>query len=98
MQPLLRQRIVQITLRGNRITVAPIAPRSSTEIPFVEQCKPIPDRDMTDRKLTEASKFLSYVLRHEPQAIGLELDSQGWASVDELIRLASLPETSSTPI
>lgn len=36
-------------------------------------------------KLTEASKFLSYVLRHEPQAIGLELDSEGWGSVDALI-------------
>jgi putative RNA 2'-phosphotransferase len=27
---------------------------------------------------TEISKFLSYVLRHAPQEIGLELDSEGW--------------------
>lgn len=40
---------------------------------------------MTSSKLTEASKFLSYVLRHEPQAIGLELDSEGWGSIDALI-------------
>lgn len=26
---------------------------------------------------TAISKFLSYVLRHEPQAIGLQLDSEG---------------------
>jgi len=33
----------------------------------------------------EISKFLSYVLRHEPQAIGLQLDSEGWADIDALI-------------
>src|SRR5712671_6221208 len=31
------------------------------------------------------SKFLSLVLRHKPDAIGLTLDPQGWASIDELI-------------
>jgi putative RNA 2'-phosphotransferase len=35
------------------------------------------------------SKFLSLVLRHQPEAIGLVLDAQGWADVDALIRLAS---------
>ena len=35
------------------------------------------------------SKFLSYVLRHAPEKIGLELDEGGWADVDELIRCAS---------
>jgi putative RNA 2'-phosphotransferase len=35
-----------------------------------------------------ASKFLSYVLRHRPEAIGLELDAQGWADVDELVAKA----------
>jgi len=35
-----------------------------------------------------ASKFLSWVLRHQPQAIGLQLDAQGWASIDDLLRLA----------
>jgi putative RNA 2'-phosphotransferase len=34
---------------------------------------------------TEVSKFLSYVLRHEPHAIGLALDSEGWAEIDALI-------------
>ncbi|OON70985.1 RNA 2'-phosphotransferase [Hymenobacter sp. CRA2] len=31
------------------------------------------------------SKFLSLVLRHEPQAIGLTLDGAGWTDVDELL-------------
>ena len=34
---------------------------------------------------TRTSKFLSYVLRHEPQSIGLTLDSEGWADLDALI-------------
>lgn len=33
----------------------------------------------------EVSKFLSYVLRHEPQAIGLTLDREGWADMAALI-------------
>jgi putative RNA 2'-phosphotransferase len=35
------------------------------------------------------SKFLSFVLRHDPGTIGLRLDAQGWARIDELIRKAS---------
>jgi putative RNA 2'-phosphotransferase len=34
---------------------------------------------------SDTSKFLSYVLRHEPHAIGLTLDSEGWAEIDALI-------------
>lgn len=33
----------------------------------------------------QLSKFLSFVLRHKPEAIGLTLDLQGWANIDELI-------------
>lgn len=35
------------------------------------------------------SKFLSYVLRHKPDSIDLNLDSEGWAAVDELITRAN---------
>ncbi|MBX7106386.1 MAG: RNA 2'-phosphotransferase [Gemmataceae bacterium] len=35
------------------------------------------------------SKFLSLVLRHKPEEIGLALDGSGWTSVEELIRLAN---------
>ncbi|BBA33603.1 phosphotransferase KptA/Tpt1 [Methylocaldum marinum] len=37
------------------------------------------------KSLEDTSKFLSYVLRHEPQAIGLTLDSEGWADIAALI-------------
>lgn len=37
------------------------------------------------KQFDEISKFLSYVLRHEPHAIGLELDTEGWANIDTLI-------------
>ncbi|WP_347902524.1 RNA 2'-phosphotransferase [Pseudomonas purpurea] len=40
---------------------------------------------MSKKLLDDTSKFLSYVLRHEPQAIGLELDTDGWADIDALI-------------
>lgn len=35
--------------------------------------------------LTETSKFLSLILRHKPEVIGLSLDEHGWARVDEVI-------------
>jgi putative RNA 2'-phosphotransferase len=37
---------------------------------------------------TELSRFLSFVLRHRPEAIGLELDPNGWADIDELVERA----------
>lgn len=33
----------------------------------------------------QLSKFLSFVLRHRPDSIGLVLDAQGWARIDELV-------------
>lgn len=41
------------------------------------------------KEAVEISKFLSYVLRHEPEAIGLTLDSEGWANIHELVQLAN---------
>lgn len=38
---------------------------------------------------TQLSKFLSFILRHKPESIGLMLDHKGWASVDELINKSS---------
>jgi putative RNA 2'-phosphotransferase len=35
--------------------------------------------------LTGKSKFLAYVLRHTPASIGLTLDANGWAEIDELL-------------
>ena len=37
--------------------------------------------------VVSTSKFLSLVLRHRPDAIGLTLDDAGWVDIDELIRL-----------
>ena len=36
-------------------------------------------------ELTETSKFISLILRHHPEVIGIALDEHGWADVDELI-------------
>ncbi len=38
-----------------------------------------------NNKLKTTSKFLSLILRHQPEKIGLELDSNGWAEINELI-------------
>lgn len=36
--------------------------------------------------LNQISKFISLILRHKPEAIGITLDEHGWADVGELIK------------
>ena len=43
---------------------------------------------MSDDDLT-VSRFLAYVLRHRPDAIGIELDGGGWVGVEELLAALS---------
>ncbi|EOD77787.1 RNA:NAD 2'-phosphotransferase [Grimontia indica] len=38
-----------------------------------------------NKELTDISKYLSFVLRHKPEAINLVLDEQGWAEINALI-------------
>lgn len=40
---------------------------------------------MNPKETTRASKFLSLVLRHQPETAGITLDSAGWADVEELL-------------
>lgn len=42
-----------------------------------------------DKSLVQTSKFLSKVLRHAPESVGLELDDAGWVDVDDLLAAAS---------
>lgn len=39
---------------------------------------------MNKRQIDNISRFLSLVLRHHPEKIGLTLDEAGWAGVDDL--------------
>jgi len=41
---------------------------------------------MNDKETIKTSKFLSLILRHEPERVGLSLVDAGWISVDELLR------------
>ncbi|ALI97751.1 RNA 2'-phosphotransferase [Rufibacter tibetensis] len=34
----------------------------------------------------DLSKFLSLVLRHKPEALGIQLDKEGWTSVEQLLQ------------
>lgn len=40
---------------------------------------------MTDKETIRASKFLSLILRHEPERVGLQLGEAGWIGVGELL-------------
>ena len=40
---------------------------------------------MNEKITKDVSKFLSLILRHSPEKIGLKLDENGWADVEELI-------------
>lgn len=40
---------------------------------------------MRERERTRLSKFLSLVLRHRPEVVGVELDAQGWVAIADLL-------------
>lgn len=47
-------------------------------------------------QIEKASKLLSYILRHKPEALNIKLDKEGWASIEELVantKLHSIPLT-----
>lgn len=48
--------------------------------------KPKPSRQV------QLSKFLAKILRHHPELIGLNLDAEGWAKIDELLAKAAKPD------
>lgn len=40
---------------------------------------------INEKEANQISKFLSLVLRHQPETIGIQLDQNGWVGVKELI-------------
>ena len=48
---------------------------------------------MTQETLQDKSKFLSFVLRHRPEAIGIFLDKDGWVNVSTLLKATQLTKT-----
>ncbi len=41
---------------------------------------------MTDKEIIRISKFLSLILRHQPERVGLTLDGAGWVGVTGLLK------------
>ena len=39
----------------------------------------------TTPDLTRISKYISLILRHKPEVIGIQLDAHGWADVNALL-------------
>ncbi|MGW5265164.1 RNA 2'-phosphotransferase [Microbispora sp. NPDC004025] len=44
---------------------------------------------MDEQRLVRVSKYLAKHLRHQPEAIGIELDAHGWVDVDTLLTAAA---------
>jgi putative RNA 2'-phosphotransferase len=40
---------------------------------------------MEERSRRSLSKFLSLILRHQPDKVGIQLDPQGWVEIEELL-------------
>ena len=48
---------------------------------------------MKEQRKKKISKYLSLILRHKPEKIGLELDQNGWASVLDIINKSGVDFT-----
>ena len=40
---------------------------------------------MNEKKIISTSKFMSRILRHQPELVGITLDENGWADTNTLI-------------
>lgn len=48
------------------------------------------NNELNEQQRKSISKFFSLILRHRPEQIGLTLDKNGWADIDELLAKANL--------
>ena len=65
-------------LHFNQVTIPEVNKMQETK----RQFKP----ETEERRLERISKFISMILRHKPEVIGITLDEHGWADVNELIK------------
>jgi len=42
-----------------------------------------------NKRLTKISKYLSFVLKHHPETIGIRLDPYGYVNIEELVKNAN---------
>ena len=42
------------------------------------------------KELVKSSRFLSKILRHNPEAVGITLNDKGWASVSEILKFLKI--------
>lgn len=62
------------------------SPVTTPEVNKMQETKRQFKPETEERRLERLSKFISMILRHKPQVIGITLDEHGWADVDELIK------------
>lgn len=72
------QKFNVVFLHFNPVTIPEVNKMQETK----RQFKP----ETEERRLERLSKFISMILRHKPEAIGITLDEHGWANVNELIK------------
>lgn len=65
-------------LHFNPVTIPEVNKMQETKRQFKQETE--------ERRLERLSKFISMILRHKPEVIGITLDEHGWADVDELIK------------
>lgn len=44
------------------------------------------EREIVTMEMVKTSRYISLILRHRPEVIGISLDENGWADVDQLIQ------------
>jgi len=73
-------------LKSEKWTKDGIGPHTGAVIRLeTQRVKKRRERDVMNRKDVKRSKFLSKVLRHHPESIGIRLDANGWVNVEVLL-------------
>ena len=53
---------------------------------------------LNEKQQKSVSKFLSLILRHRPEQIGITLDKNGWVDIDILLAQANHPKHNFTGV
>jgi putative RNA 2'-phosphotransferase len=83
---------------GQLVLVCPSCDYRQTKIHMIPSEELMKSHDnirdnLYNRRNIKISKYLSKILRHQPERIGLVLDENGWAVVDELISKSGMKMT-----
>jgi RNA:NAD 2'-phosphotransferase (TPT1/KptA family)/8-oxo-dGTP pyrophosphatase MutT (NUDIX family) len=89
-----RQKVLAKALLEVKESDFKLHPSSEIETSLIPKKREMTAEEQEKKHLTSLSKLLSWILRHGINEMGLQMNSEGYVSVDELLKLEKLADLS----